>query len=313
MKSSIYTTGLLAGLMFTGIGSALAATSAPPLVDVDWVKANSCKPGVVVLDIRNQLDGHTRTDYLRGHIPCAVYSDYLKDGWRSKVNNVIGQLSPVPKLEKLIGDLGISNKTHVVIYSAGKDALDMGSDTRVFWTFNVLGHDDVSILNGGFAAYTADKKNTVQAGNNAPKPAKFVAHLRKDMLVTKDDVLKAMKEKEVLVDNRPNDQFIGVNRHPKAARNGTIPGAINLPESWLTENNGGKFRSVEEIKKLYAIANVPTTGKQINFCNTGHWASLGWFVSAKLMGDKQAKVYDGSMVEWSADKSLPMEDKIKVQ
>ena len=313
MKSSIYTTGLLAGLMFTGIGSALAATSAPPLVDVDWVKANSCKPGVVVLDIRNQLDGHTRTDYLRGHIPCAVYSDYLKDGWRSKVNNVIGQLSPVPKLEKLIGDLGISNKTHVVIYSAGKDALDMGSDTRVFWTFNVLGHDDVSILNGGFAAYTADKKNTVQAGNNAPKPAKFVAHLRKDMLVTKDDVLKAMKEKEVLVDNRPNDQFIGVNRHPKATRNGTIPGAINLPESWLTENNGGKFRSVEEIKKLYAIANVPTTGKQINFCNTGHWASLGWFVSAKLMGDKQAKVYDGSMVEWSADKSLPMEDKIKVQ
>ena len=177
----------------------------------------------------------------------------------------------------------------------------------------MLGHDDVSILNGGFAAYTADKKNTVQAGNNAPKPAKFVAHLRKDMLVTKDDVLKAMKEKEVLVDNRPNDQFIGVNRHPKATRNGTIPGAINLPESWLTENNGGKFRSVEEIKKLYAIANVPTTGKQINFCNTGHWASLGWFVSAKLMGDKQAKVYDGSMVEWSADKSLPMEDKIKVQ
>ena len=313
MKKRIYTSSLLAGLMLAGAGSALATTSAPPLVDASWVKANSCKPGVVVLDIRNKLDGHTRTDYLRGHIPCAVYSDYLKDGWRSKVNNVVGQLSPVPKLEKLIGNLGINDKTHVVIYSAGKNALDMGSDTRVYWTFNVLGHDNVSILNGGFAAYTKDKKNPVEHGNNTPKPAKFVAHLRKDMLVSKEDVLKAMKAKEVLVDNRPHDQYIGVNRHPKAVRNGTIPGAINLPESWLTTNNGGTFRSVDQIKKLYAAAHVPTAGKQINFCNTGHWASLGWFVSSKLLGDKQAKVYDGSMVEWTADKAMPMEDKIKVQ
>lgn len=312
MKNSIYTSTAILSLLFAGIGSALAATSAPPLVDVGWVKANSCKPGVVVLDIRNKLDGHSRTDYLRGHIPCAVYSDYLKAGWRSKVKNVVGQLSPLPKLEKLIGGLGIGNKTHVVIYSAGKNALDMGSDTRVFWTFKVLGHDNVSILNGGIAAYTQNKKNPLQRGNNTPKPVQFSAHLRKDMLATKQDVLKAMKDKEVLVDNRPHNQYLGVNRHPKAVRNGTIPGAINLPESWLTDNNGGKFRSVAVIKKLYAAAHVPTSGKEINFCNTGHWATLGWFVSSQLLGDKQAKVYDGSMVEWSADKSLPMEDKIKL-
>ena len=313
MKKYICTSGVLIGLMLAGIGSSMAATTAPPLVDANWIKNNSCKPGVVVLDIRNKLDGHSRTDYLRGHIPCAVYSDYLKDGWRSKVDNVIGQLSPVPQLEKLIGGLGISDKTHVVIYSAGVNALDMGSDTRVYWTFNVLGHDNVSILNGGFAAYTADEKNPVEHGNNTPKPAIFVAHLRKDMLATKEDVVKAMKDKEVLVDNRPHDQYMGVNRHPKAARSGTIPGAISLPESWLTDNNGGKFRSAAEIKKLYAAAGVPTSGKEINFCNTGHWASLGWFASAKLLGNKSAKIYDGSMVEWSADKSLPMEDKIKVQ
>jgi thiosulfate/3-mercaptopyruvate sulfurtransferase len=313
MIKNIYRSTLVLSLLITGIGSSLAATSAPPLVDVDWVKANSCKPGVVVLDIRNKLDGHSNIDYLRGHIPCAVYSDYLKASWRSKVDNVVGQLSPVPKLEKLIGDLGIGNNTHVVIYSAGVNALDMGSDTRVFWTFKVLGHDNVSILNGGFAAYTAVKGNPVQKGNNKPKPVKFTAHLRKDMLISKADVLKAMKDKELLVDNRPHDQFIGVNRHPKATRNGTIPGAVNLPESWLTENNGGKFRSVAEIKKLYAAAGVPTSGKQINFCNTGHWASLGWFVTSQMLGDKQAKVYDGSMVEWTADKSMPMEDKIKLQ
>jgi thiosulfate/3-mercaptopyruvate sulfurtransferase len=201
----------------------------------------------------------------------------------------------------------------VVIYSAGKNALDMGSSTRVFWTFKVLGHDNVSILNGGYAAYTANKKNKIQRGNNKPNPTTFTAHLRKDMIATKAEVEKAKQEGYLLVDNRPHDQYMGINRHPKAKRNGTIPGAVNLPESWLTDNNGGEFRSAAELKKLYAVAHVPTHGKQITFCNTGHWASLGWFASAELLGDKHVKLYDGSMVEWSADKSLPMEDKVKVQ
>lgn len=300
---------LIASLILLSCYGVAQAASAPPLVDVAWVKANSCKSGVVVLDIRNKLDGHSRIDYLRGHIPCAVYSNYLKAGWRSKVDGVIGQLSPVPKLEKLIGSLGINNKTHVVIYSAGTNALDMGSATRVFWTFKVLGDDNVSILNGGYAAYAADKNNKLQRGENKPTPATFVAHFRPDMIASMAEVEKAKKDGYMLVDNRPHNQFLGVNKHPKAARYGTIPGAVNLPESWLTQNNGGKFRSVAELKHLYALAHVPTHGKEITFCNTGHWASLGWFASSELLGNKHVKLYDGSMVQWSADKALPMEDR----
>lgn len=293
-----------------GVGLAHSAGAAQPLVDVDWIKANSCKPGVVVVDIRNALDGHSKTDYLRGHIPCAVYSDYMKDGWRSKVENVPGQLSPVDKLEKLVGGLGIDNDTHMVIYHAGKNALDMGSATRVYWTMKVLGHDEVSILDGGFAAYTADKGNKVERGNTAPKPKQFKAEVRQDMLASKEDVRAAMDSGTLLVDNRPHDQFIGVNRHPKAKRNGTIPGSVNLPENWLTENNGGKFRSKDALVRLYQIAEVPNEGSQITFCNTGHWASLGWFASSELMGNKGVKLYDGSMVEWSADSNAPMEAQV---
>ena len=58
---------------------------------------------------------------------------------------------------------------------------------------------------------------------------------------------------------------------------------------------------------------VPTSGDQITFCNTGHWASLGWFVSSEIMGNKQTRMYDGSMVEWSADQSLPMQSAVSVQ
>lgn len=296
------------------LGSGAAWADATPLVNTQWIKGNACQPGIVVLDIRNQLDGHSKIDYLRGHIPCAVYSDYMKDGWRTKVNNIPGMLPPTKDLEKLIGSLGISNNDHVVIYSAGLNGLDMGSATRVYWTFKVLGHDNVSILDGGYAAYADEKGNKIETGANTPKPASFTAQLRKDMIPGEADVAQALKEGVVMVDNRPNDQFLGVNRSvPAVKRNGTLPGAKNLPESWLTDNNTGSFRSPAELKALYKEAGVPVTGKEINFCNTGHWASLGWFVSSELLGNKSAKVYDGSMSQWSANASLPMMQKIKAE
>ena len=300
-------------LGFAASGGTALAASAQPLVDVNWVKENACKPGVVVLDIRSELDGGSQVDYLRGHIPCAIYSDYVKGGWRTKVNNVPGMLPPIAQIEKVIGGLGVDNNTHVVIYSAGNSATSMGSATRVYWTFKVLGDNNVSILDGGYAGYTADKADKIETGMNTPKPAAFAAHFRPELYATKEDVQKAMTQHVVLVDNRPSNQYLGVNRIALAKRSGTIPGAKSVPESWLTENDGGKFRDAAALKKLYKGAGVPTTGEEINFCNTGHWASVGWFTSRELLGNKQAKLYDGSMVEWSADPKAPMEQKINVE
>jgi thiosulfate/3-mercaptopyruvate sulfurtransferase len=302
--NKLTTTLIATGALFL-VGNAYAAT---PLVDVNWIKANSCNDDVRVLDIRNGLDGGSRTEYLKGHIPCAVYTDYLKGGWREGVKSVPGQLPPTDKIAKLIGDLGIDNDTHVVIYHHGKNALDVGSATRVYWTLNVLGHDNVSILNGGYLAYTADEKNKIEKGNNKVEAKVFNANLQTDMLATAADVKTAIGDGEVqLVDLRPQHQFVGINRHPKSKRNGTIPSAKNLPESWMTINGGGSFRNKEELTQLYAIAEVDPMGAQIDFCNTGHWASLGWFVSSEIMGNDKAKLYDGSMVEWTAIADMPME------
>ncbi len=309
-------TMVLALVLVTVAGLAQAAT---PLVDVDWVKANLGKPGVVFLDVGGKLGGKSKADFLRGHIPGAVWTNYLKDGWRYKdKNNTVGQLSPTPKLEKLIGSLGIGNDDHVVLIPVGGKALDMGTAARIYWTFKVLGHDNVSILNGGMKAYTKaiDKKtkkpaNPLERGAAKPKAKTFKANFRADMVITKADVKKAMDAGGMLIDFRPNNQFVGINKHGKAKRYGTIPGAVNLPENWLTKNGGGVFRDTALLKKLYAFAKVPTTGPQITFCNSGHWASLGWFVSSELLGNKEAKMYDGSMIEWSADMSLPMQTAFK--
>ncbi len=285
----------------------LTALAAEPVVDAAWVKAHSCDGNVRVLDVRNPLDGSSKTDYLKGHIPCAVHTNYLKDGWRSTVNNVPAQLSNPDDLAKIIGGLGIDNDTHVVISHNGKNALDMGSATRIYWTFKVLGHDRVSILNGGYRGYTSDPGNEIEKGNNKPEPKTFTVSLRPEMIATKEDVKMAIDDvSTVLVDIRPTHQFLGINRHPRSKRFGTVPSAKSFPESWATNNGGGSFRSAADLKQLYAAAGLETGGKQINFCNTGHWASLGWFVSHELLGNQEATMYDGSMVEWSADESLPI-------
>ena len=286
--------------------------AASPLVDVDWVKTNIGKPGIVFLDVRP-----TRAEYIREHIPGAIYTDYAKDGWRMKDKNGTPAMLPPPDaVEKLIGSLGIGNKSTVVIVPTGTSALDMGTATRIYWTFKVMGHDEVSILDGGWLAYAAiDEKtkkpvNTVENGNITPKPATFHANVRDDMIPSKDDVRKALDAKTMLVDNRPSDFYLGVTQHPLTKRSGTIPGAKNVPEAWITVNNGGKFRDKVSLAKLYSAAGVPTSGEQVNFCNTGHWASLGWFASSEILGNKKAKMYDGSMVEWANNPNLPIEAKI---
>jgi len=230
-------------------------------------------------------------------------------------------LAPVDKLEKLIGGLGIGNDSHVVIVPNGGKAVDVGTGTRIYWTFKVLGHDNVSLLDGGMVAYTkeidkASKKpvNPLAKGAVKIEPKAFTASLRKEMLVTKDDVAAAQKSGSVsIIDHRPHNQYLGINQHGKAKRAGTIPGSSNVPENWLTKNGGGSFRSKGSLEKLYSAADVSTSGAQINFCNSGHWASLGWFASHELLGNKEAKMYDGSMLEWAADDSMPMELKVDLQ
>lgn len=285
----------------------LRAAEVPPLVDVDWIKANGHRADVVVLDIRNKLGGGSEEAYLKAHIPGAVYSDYLKAGWRTKVDGVPGQLPAIASLENLIGGLGINNDKHVVIVAGGESALDMGSATRVYFTFKVLGHNAVSILDGGHKAYAADPGNPLESGWITPEPEIFTAEFRPWLLADKDQVAKAQANGTTLLDNRPLAQYFGKAKHKAAKRAGTIAGAYSLPEGTLTKN-GGHFVTEAEAGGLLQSAGLETEGEQIAFCNTGHWASLGWFVSSEILGNKGAKLYDGSMVEWSADAAAPMEN-----
>lgn len=217
------------------------------------------------------------------------------------------------KLISHIGSLGIDDNAHVILVPPGKHYYDVGWATRIYWTFKLLGHEQVSILNGGMAAWLQDAANLLQSGQVTAKPANFKAHWNKKILASAEDVKMANKNHVLLVDGRPEDQYAGINRHPRASESGTLPGALNLPTGWITVNNGGVFRNRSQLEQLYKLASVPTSGRQINFCNTGQLGSIGWFVSSEIFGNKDARLYAGSMVEWTLSKAGLVDQKIKLQ
>ena len=147
-------------------------------------------------------------------------------------------------------------------------------------------------------AWLRDRRNPVQQRPNSPEPAKFTAKMTTRWLATAKDVEKALADgSAVLVDNRPPAQHLGVTKSGSVVKYGTIPGAINVPEEWLTVK-GGVVRPRAQLARLHELLRVGD-GPTIHFCNTGHRASLGWFVRSQVLGHKDAKLYDGSMAEWT--------------
>ena len=120
-------------ILTLALTSPLFASEFPsPLVEADWLAKNSCKPGIVVLDIRSEkIDGQGKSDYLQSHVPCAVHTDYIKAGWRVKKGEIPGMLPPTEKLESLIGGLGIDGDSQVVLVPRGHNASSMGSASLI--------------------------------------------------------------------------------------------------------------------------------------------------------------------------------------
>jgi len=281
--------------------------AAQPLVDGDWLENNLNKSDVVVLDIRNKIDKGSREIYEKGHIPGAIYSNYTDEGWRTTKNEVVGMLPDQADLEALIGGLGIGNDDHVVIVPAGVSATDYGSATRIYWTFKVLGHDDVSILNGGYALWSGQGRAT-EVGSNRRQPKTFTAHMRPELVATRDDVAQVVKTGggTVLVDDRIRVQYLGEKKSPQVERFGGIPGARNVPADEFYNESTQEFAKTEQLRQMWRDAGIDEDSEQITYCNTGHWGSLGWFASHELLDNKRTRLYDGSLAEWSRQKDLPM-------
>lgn len=294
------------------VASSLAMASGDkttPLVDADWLDANLNRSDLVVLDVRSGIDnGGDRSSFQQAHIPGSVYSSYTGDGWRESRNGVAGLLPPVASLERLIGSLGIGNEDTVVIVPAGTGVTDFGSAARVYWTFRVLGHDAVTILNGGFAGWQAAGFEVASGEGERRDVVQFDGTLQQELIASLEEVQTARNSQAQLVDARPSDYFTGETQSPAAKAPGTIPGSRSLPHAdFLAQQDQAWYLNADVISSKVNQAELDPSARTIAFCNTGHWAATDWFVLSELAGFEEVALYDGSMAEWSQDSDRPLQ------
>ncbi len=292
MKSKLIALTLL---LLVTCQSLLAAT---PLVTADWLTNNIQQPNLRLLDLQ------PKPGYKLAHVPGAVHTDYAQ--WRQRDPHGIGNMIPsVAVLEKLIGSLGIDNKTHVVLIPFGRRAGDVASATRVYWTLKAVGHDEVSILDGGLIGYAEYQDNPLEKTANKPEPKIFKANLREHYLVSTNEVEAAIKSKTQLFDTRSEAEFSG--KRGKPGRRGTIPTSVNLPFNRFVKQGSGFFQEPDQLREIFNTHQVALNGAQLIYCQSGHRASLSWFVAHELLGNSEAKLYDGSMLAWSANPERPIQ------
>jgi len=293
---------VVAGLVSTvGVVPANAApkNQARSVAQADWLEANLDNPKVRIIEVSTEAGL-----YERGHIKNAI-----KFVWHTDlVDTVNRDIINAKNFSKLVQKAGISDDTTVVLY---------GDKNNWFaawgaWIFNIYGQKDVRVLDGGRVKWEKDGRAlttavpTFSAGNFVATRADKA--LRATLI---NDVLPVAKKrvKADLVDIRGADEFNGKifaapGFQELAVRAGHIPGAINVP--WgANVNADGTFKTVAELKKLYADKGIDGKQNIITYCRIGERSSLTWFVLSEILG-YNVKNYDGSWTEYGNSVGVPI-------
>jgi len=273
------------------------AQALDPIVSTDWLEKNLANPKLVMVDLRKV------EEYKGGHIPGAVNVFY--GTWAIRKGYLLNELPPTDDLADAIGGAGIGADSWVVLIgktAAMPDRFDM---TRVAWTLKYMGVDQVAILDGGQDKWVKEKKALSQDMVKAKAKA-FKGKMNKGLFVSKAYVADRLG-KVVIVDVRGPAFYAGKEKLPFVAKTGRIKGAVNLPVGALFTPEG-LYKSKEALADLAKNAVGEAPGKEIIlYCDTGKTCTAWAFIMTSWLGYQDAKIYDGSFMEWATDPSAPME------
>ncbi|MGI0083411.1 MAG: sulfurtransferase [Nitrosopumilaceae archaeon] len=238
-------------------------------IDSDSLRSQIRDKSVRVLDIRKE------EEYKQNHIPAAV---------NLPLANLLADDSP-QKVLQLTQSFGIDDETPVVVYDDTFGALA----SRVAWTLQYIGHEDVSLLDMTYGTW---KKMGLETTTEQPSFNKkeHSLKLKPEILATVDylETIKGKKE-TILIDNRERLNYL--DNH--------IPGAINIPYRMLasTENI---LRPKNELKKLIQNRSISPNSEIITYCGSvGTLSGLGYY-ALKSAGMENVKLYVRSFKEWKS-------------
>ena len=268
------------------------------LVSIEWLKENLYKKDLILLDssLTKTIDGK-KTEFKNLTIPTARYFD-LKANFSDRNSPFPNTIPAKEQFELECRKLGINNSSEIVIF----DNLGIYSSPRVWWMFKVMGHDKVSVLNGGLNEWIKRKLPTAKRTHEAYGDGDFKAYPNEEYIVNYSTI-KQNTDQQIftLIDARSKARFNGTENEPrKELKSGNIKNSINIPFNDVLSD--GKFKSKEELKKLFK--NMCNYDDKLVFsCGSGLTACIV-LLACEIAFKKSKFVYDGSWTEWAEKNNL---------
>jgi len=273
------------------------------MITVEALAARLGAPDLRILDASWVLPGVERdpkSEFFARRIPGAQFFD---------IDEVADTASPLPhmapspeKFASRMRKMGVGDGSTVVVY----DSAGVFSAARVWWTFRLMGHEDVFVLDGGLPAWIAAGFE-VEDGQPAPRQERhFTPRLRSDLVRSMPDMRRLTDAGTAsILDARPPGRFAGVDPEPRAGlRGGHMPGARNVPVSAVVSADG-KLKSAEELRATFAAAGVEARKPVATTCGSGVTAAILTLALARI-GRWDVGLYDGSWAEWGAASDAPV-------
>ncbi len=278
------------------------------IVSCEWLAAHLDDPKIRVFDCTTSLSydaplGQPYTtlsgkdDYIAGHIPRAGFLDLTED-FSDQKSALAFTLPSRNTLRRRFGEAGVDLRSHTVLYSQTEPQWA----ARFWWMLHFLGVDNVSILDGGWKAWTLAKYPVSHGWFEHPK-AKLPRLIPKNAFIDQAGVKKAISDTEVqIIDTLSPEIHNGFSM--RYGRPGHIPGSCNLPAVQFVDADSGLFVAEELVRAHFN--RFPLTDGLVTYCGSGIWASLVAFFAYQI-GFQNVSVYDNSLSEWAKNKQLPLE------
>jgi thiosulfate/3-mercaptopyruvate sulfurtransferase len=215
-------------------------------------------------------------------------------------------IPPQNEFQQLIQAAGVDADKPIVLVPMGTEVADVDEALRVYWQFKVYGEDQIAVLDGGMAKWLLEGRSASQEGP-AARTGNWSAKADRSQQYVADseEVAKAQaNHSATLVDGRDARLYAGLEKRDYVFAFGHLEGARLYPMDLMYKNQGGAltFMPASTYKGLMTAQGVNNADATIAYCNSGHLASGPWFLMSEVLGNSKAKLYGGSLHEWTLEK-----------
>jgi thiosulfate/3-mercaptopyruvate sulfurtransferase len=110
-----------------------------------------------------------------------------------------------------------------------------------------------------------------------------------------------------LIDTRDFRYHVGTDKKSYVFAYGHIPGSKSMPYKFMFPVKGtAVYFPEDKMTNITADLAIDFNTNLILYCNSAYKCSSDWFVLQELLGQKNVRIYDGSLHQWTQYDSNPM-------